>query len=232
MTDVIVSRIIDSADPVTLVGAGAAGDGDLHEAISHAPRLVAADGGARHALAKGLMPEAVIGDFDSLDNVTRAAIPADRLHRVAEQQTTDFDKALRHIAAPLVLGVGFLGERLDHLLAAQTVLLRRPERRCLLLGRGDLVFLCPPRLLLDLPEGSRVSLYPMAPVTGRSEGLHWPIDGIGFAPGGMIGTSNRVAGDKVLIEMEAPLMLVILPRAALGAAVRSLVAPGPGWPAP
>jgi thiamine pyrophosphokinase len=230
--DGIVSPIVESAGPVTLVGAGAAGDGDLRAAVQLAPRVVAADGGARRVLAEGLMPEAVIGDFDSLDAGTRAAIPADRLHHVAEQQTTDFDKALRHIAAPLVLGVGFLGERLDHLLAAQTVLLRRPDRRCLLLGRGDVVFLCPPHLSLDLPEGSRVSLYPMAPVTGRSEGLHWPIEGIGFAPGGMIGTSNRVTGGAVRIEMEAPRMLVILPRAALAAAVRSLAAPGPGWSAP
>lgn len=231
MNDGIVSPLYTSAQPVTLVGAGAAGDDDLRDARAHAPAIVAADGGARRVLAEGLLPEAVIGDFDSLDPETRAAIPPDRLHYVAEQQTTDFDKALRLVDALLVLGVGFLGERLDHLLAAQTVLLRRPERRCLLLGRVDVVFLCPPRLGLDLPEGSRVSLYPMAPVAGRSEGLFWPIDGIGFAPGGMIGTSNRVTRGAVRIEMEAPRMLVILPRAALGAAVRSLAAPGPGWPA-
>ncbi|WP_372893312.1 thiamine diphosphokinase [Rhodosalinus sp.] len=217
---------------MTLIGAGAAPDEDIAAARAHAPRVVAADGGAGRALAAGLMPEAVFGDFDSLDTATRRALPEDRLHHVPEQETTDFDKALRHTLAPLVLGVGFLGARLDHLLAAQTVLARRADRRCLLIGGADLVFLCPPELSLDLDAGCRVSLYPLAEVRGRSEGLFWPIDGLTFAPGGVIGTSNRVTEGPVRLSMAAPAMLVILPREALGAAVTSLAAPGPAWPAP
>ncbi|RBI87013.1 thiamine diphosphokinase [Rhodosalinus halophilus] len=232
MNEGIVSPRLVSPAPVTLVGAGAASAEDLRAARAHAPRVAAADGGARLALAEGILPEAVFGDFDSMDAETRRAIPEARLHHVAEQETTDFDKALRHIEAPLVIGVGFLGTRIDHLLAAQTVLIRRAYRRCLLLGAGDIVFLCPPEIALDLPSGSRVSLYPMAEVTGRSEGLLWPIEGLSFAPGGMIGTSNRVTDGPVRLEAHAPRLLVILPRAALGAAVRSLAAPGPAWPAP
>lgn len=232
MTDGIVAPLFTAEVPVTLIGAGAAPDEDIAAARAHAPRVVAADGGAGRALAAGLMPEAVFGDFDSLDTATRRALPEDRLHHVPEQETTDFDKALRHTLAPLVLGVGFLGARLDHLLAAQTVLARRADRRCLLIGGADLVFLCPPELSLDLDAGCRVSLYPLAEVRGRSEGLFWPIDGLTFAPGGVIGTSNRVTEGPVRLSMAAPAMLVILPREALGAAVTSLAAPGPAWPAP
>lgn len=232
MTDGIVAPLFTAEVPVTLIGAGAAPDEDIAAARAHAPRVVAADGGAGRALAAGLMPEAVFGDFDSLDTATRRALPEERLHHVPEQETTDFDKALRHTLAPLVLGVGFLGARLDHLLAAQTVLARRADRRCLLIGGADLVFLCPPELSLDLDAGCRVSLYPLAEVRGRSEGLFWPIDGLTFAPGGVIGTSNRVTEGPVRLSMAAPAMLVILPREALGAAVTSLAAPGPAWPAP
>jgi thiamine pyrophosphokinase len=39
-------------------------------------------------------PEAVIGDFDSIRPAARTALPPDRLHPIAEQDTTDFDKAL------------------------------------------------------------------------------------------------------------------------------------------
>ena len=87
-------------------------------------------GGRARALAAGIVPQAVIGDLDSISEAGRAAIPPGRLHRVAEQETTDFEKALRHIAAPFVLGVGFAGTRIDHLLAALTTLvrLRRPTR--------------------------------------------------------------------------------------------------------
>jgi thiamine pyrophosphokinase len=62
----------------------------------------------------------------------------------------------------------------------------------------------------------------MGPVRGTSRGLAWPIDGIDFLPGGRLGTSNRVEGGVVELTMEAPLMLVILPRAALGAAISAL----------
>ncbi|WP_371059265.1 thiamine diphosphokinase [Rhodosalinus sp. 5P4] len=224
-------EILRSDGAVTLVGAGVAPPADIAAALTLAPCLVAADGGAARALAAGAVPEAVIGDLDSLDPATRAAIPPERLHCVSEQETTDFDKALRRIAAPLVIGVGFLGERLDHLLAAQSVLLRRADRPCLLLGERDVAFLCPPRLGLDLAADTRVSLYPLAPVRGESDGLFWPIDGIDFAPGGMIGTSNRATG-PVSIRIEAPHMLVILPRRCLAVAAAALQAPLARWPAP
>ncbi len=126
--------IVRSDVPVTLLGAGRVEADDLALALSHAPVLVAADGGAAHALDRGLMPRAVIGDMDSMPDAVRQAIPADRLHKIEEQDSTDFDKALCSIAAPLVLGVGFLGDRLDHQLAAMSALVRQAAQRCILIG--------------------------------------------------------------------------------------------------
>ena len=51
--------VFESASGVTLLGGGAIGPDDLATALSVAPRLVAADGGASAALAAGHMPEAV-----------------------------------------------------------------------------------------------------------------------------------------------------------------------------
>lgn len=210
--------------PVTLLGAGQSTIDCLKEALTHAPFLVAADGGANMAIAAGRVPEAVIGDFDSITDAVRAAIPPERLIHVAEQDTTDFEKCLSRIAAPLILGVGFAGGRLDHVMAVWTVLARYPAQRCVILGQDDVVFLSPRRLRLGLAEGTRVSLFPIGAVAGRSEGLHWPIDGIGFAPDGRIGTSNRATG-PVTLEFDAEKMLVLLPRDCLPAVIAAL-APG------
>ncbi|MEI4472560.1 thiamine pyrophosphokinase [Frigidibacter sp. MR17.24] len=219
----MTAPIVQSRDGITLLGAGAVGPEDLELALAHAPVLVAADGGAAAALAAGHLPEAVIGDLDSLPEAARAALGPGRLHRVPEQETTDFNKCLRLTAAPFHLAVGFLGRRFDHTLAAMTELVRAPGP-VLALGEEDVIFRAPPRLALDLPAGTRLSLYPMGPVSGASEGLRWPVDRIGFAPAGRIGTSNEVTG-PVRLALVGP-MLVIVPRAQLGAAVRALTAAG------
>src|SRR6056297_2856129 len=179
-----------------------------------APRVVAADSGADTALGYGITPEAVIGDFDSITKATRKILPETSLHRIAEQNSTDFDKCLRNINAPLVIGVGFTGDRQDHQLSCMNTLVRYPERPCVLLGRDELVFLCPPALRLDLAKGTRVSLFPLGAVEGVSDGLRWPIGGLNFAPDGLIGTSNEARG-PVDIAVTSPKMLVILPSSTL-----------------
>lgn len=218
--------IVESPAPVVLVGGGACHLPALKAAI-RGRTVVAADSGAEAVLAVGRVPDAVIGDMDSLRAEARAQLPVEVLHEIPEQDSTDFDKGLRSIAAPLVLGYGFLGKRLDHQLAAMTVLVRRAAQRCVLVGAEDVVCLCPPALALDLAAAERVSLYPMGPVRGRSTGLRWPIDGLDFAPGVRGGTSNEAQG-PVTLAMEAPLMLLILPVTCLDALLAGLDA-APPW---
>lgn len=208
-----IDSIVHDLEPITLIGGGWVHDGDLEAALALAPRLVAADGGAGHAMAEGVLPEAVIGDMDSLSEGVRRALDPGALHEVREQDSTDFEKVLARVSAPLLIGVGFTGGRSDHELAALSALAARPARRCILIAREDIICACPPRLHLDLAPGTRVSLFPMAEVTGRSEGLEWPIEGLRFSPAGRIGTSNRATG-PVTLEM-GPGMLLILPRVLL-----------------
>ncbi len=210
------------SEKVTLLGAGRAETGVLTEALMFAPRLVAADGGAKNAVKIGQMPDFVVGDLDSVDARTLAKIPADRLIRVTEQESTDFEKCLSLIDAPLILAVGFLGGRIDHQLASFNALTRHEGPPVILLNARDLCFHLPSDLTLRLGAGTRVSLFPMAPVTGRSDGLKWPIGDIAFAPAGRIGTSNISTHDSIRLRMDGPGMLAIMPRAALGEVVRCL----------
>jgi thiamine pyrophosphokinase len=209
-----------------LVGGGRIGAVDLAEARAHGPEVVAVDGGAGAVLAAGLAPLVVVGDMDSLPSAAARAF-ADRLHRIDEQETTDFDKALRSVEAPLCLAVGFSGGRFDHELAVLNTLLRHAGRRCVVMGAESVTFLCPPVLEIGAEMGGVFSLYPLVPVGVVSQGLEWPTAGIDFRPDGMIGTSNRVTG-PVRLEADRPGMMVILPRAELARAVSGLLA-GPRW---
>jgi len=209
---------------VTLLGGGRLMPDDLSMALAVAPHLVAADGGAAAALAAGHMPDAVYGDMDSLAPAIRAQIPRDRVHQIPEQTSTDFDKALRHIDAPFVVAAGFTGERVDHELAVYHGLVARPDARCLVVGAQDIVVHAPPRFGVDLPVGTRVSLFPMAAVTGASRGLVWPIAGVKFHPAARIGTSNLTDGTRLELSFDGPGMLLIVPRVHLTAMVAALAA--------
>lgn len=225
------AQIVQSLDPVTLVGGGDASPADLDYALAQAPVLVAADGGAGLALRCGRMPDAVIGDLDSLRAQDRARIPVTHLHQITEQDSTDFDKALRSIAAPVVVGVGFLGGRLDHQLAVLNALVRYPDRACVLVGQGEVVFHVPDQIALDLEAGDLVSLFPMAPVQGRSTGLVWPIDGLALSPDGRVGTSNRAQG-PVQLHMEGSGLLAMVPRARLSVIMQAIAPNRTALPVP
>jgi thiamine pyrophosphokinase len=217
---------VRSAAPVTLVGGGLLGADDLALARAHGPGVVAVDGGAGAVLTAGVTPLAVVGDMDSLSAAAAAAF-AERLYPISEQETTDFDKALRSTEAPLCLAVGFSGGRFDHELAVLNALLRHAGRPCVVIGAQSLTFLCPPVVELLPAAGSVFSLFPLVPSKVESDGLKWPTGGIDFRPDGMIGTSNLVTG-AVRLRAEAPGMLVILPRAELEGVVAALLA-SPRW---
>jgi thiamine pyrophosphokinase len=221
--------IVQSNYGVTLLGASAITAESLQSALSLAPMLVAADGGADAALSLGQTPAAVIGDLDSISDGVRGMFAPAAVHHIAEQDSTDFDKCLRGVSAPFLLALGFTGARLDHSLAAFSSLSRHPQQRCILMGGGDVCFLAPPKLTLSLPVGTRFSLFPMGAVRGQSTGLRWAIDAVPFAPSGAIGTSNEVSENEVRLTIDAPLMLVILPQDTLDCVLSALVL-APFWP--
>ena len=215
--------------PITLVGAAPLAEDLLRFALNFAPKAIAADGGVNHLRALGVDPMAVIGDMDSVALEHQQLWERNLFFPIAEQDSTDFEKSLARLAAPMIFGVGFLGGRFDHALAAQTVLLRYPHRKCILLGSEDIVFLAPSRLSLDLPLETRLSLFPMAPVKILSEGLYWPTHGLTFQPDGQVGTSNKVSG-LLRLQPQKAKMLVILPRLHLAQVAAALDA-APSWPA-
>ena len=223
--------IVSSDAPITVVGGAKVTRADLSTALKFAPTVVAADGGANDLGRCGIKPVAVIGDLDSLTDDARQ-LYHDRLHMIEEQDSVDFDKALRHVSAPVVVAVGVTGGRLDHQLAVLNVLVRHADRPCILLGEGSVTCLCPPEVSLPVAAGTIVSLFPMAAVGVASVGLEWPTDGLAFSPDGRIGTSNTATGPIRLVP-DAPAMLLILPDDQLGVLIEALSLRGaPTWPAP
>lgn len=214
-------RIVQSKTPVLLVGGGSPRPEDLGKIKALAPTVIAADGGADFAMAAGLRPEAVIGDMDSISPARAADLGAEALIEYRDQNLIDFEKALRLIEAPLVIAAGFTEARLDHTLANFAILARRIGSPCVLWGETDIAFAAPERIALDLPTGTRLSLFPLQPMGGRSEGLLYPINGLVLDPLGRLGTSNAVTG-PVTLAFDAPGTIILLPRAHLAPVMTAL----------
>jgi thiamine pyrophosphokinase len=211
---------------VTLVGGGPVAPRQLAAALALAPEAIAADGGGAVPLPDGHRFRAVIGDMDSFGAAAALRAAGTAVHAIGEQETTDLEKCLYSVEAPLYLGVGFLGGRVDHELAAMNALVKYPSRAVVLVGATDVCFLCPPELVLELDPGTRVSFFPMAPARGRvSEGLRWSVAGLELRPDGAIGTSNRALGGRLRVGFDAQRVIAILPETELGQVAARLSSP-------
>ena len=186
--------------PAILIGAAPTNVAGIEFCQSDWP-VFAADGGVHTALAYNLCPLAVIGDMDSIGPLGQIGSDTEFIHQ-AGQHDTDFEKCLKLIDAPLIVGFGFLGARHDHVLAVLHTLASLPESRpIILVGEDDVMLRVRGDCQFHLPIDTRFSLWPLGRQNFRqSEGLAWPIDGLTMEIGKQSGTSNRVSATPLEIK--------------------------------
>ncbi len=213
----MIDLIAHEGAPLTLLGGADVSPSVLKICLNRAEGCVAADGGADTALAAGLHPLAVIGDLDSISPDARKAFSA-VLCPVDDPDTTDFEKVLQRIKAPLFLAAGFLGGRLDHTLSVLNTLARYPEQPVILLSEDDVVVLLTTPTRLSLNIGDRIAVLPLDHAVVRTTGLRWELEDMAMHPAGKISSSNEVAARAVTITPRGPVLLT-LPLSALDAVI-------------
>ncbi len=178
--------------------------------------VIAADGGLAHTQALGIVPDVVLGDFDSLGYAPEGAsvFPV-------EKDDTDAMLAVRRglsLGCREFLLYGSLdGPRLDHTVANfQTLqyLCDQGAWGCLV-GRNYLVTVVK-NGKLSFPEGKQgiISLFCLGPdAQGVSiRGLHYPMEKGRLTSGFPLGVSNRFTGEKAEISVENGSLLVLWDR--------------------
>ena len=211
---------------LVIVGGGALDVHLLHQLAAAGAHLVGADGGGDAIAAAGLVPEAIIGDFDSLVDPAQWDART-RLLKVSEQETTDFEKALYCTRAPVTVGLGMTGKRFDHTLAALDAVARHAQnRRIILVDESDIALAVAGSFGFEVEVGARVSVHPLTPVKfRRSAGLKYPLDGLRLAPGVRTGTSNEASAVRFSVEPDAGdagVWLLILERRYLDALIAAM----------
>lgn len=190
------------AGPLVVVGGGQVEPHLLHELSRFAAGFVGADRGGDVLMAAGIVPDAVIGDMDSVAD--RAAFAEKtRVIALAEQDSTDFEKCLYCTSAPVTIALGMTGGRFDHTLAALHAVARQASKRTIiLLDERDLALGVSGSVSLEVGAGQRVSIYPLGRTAfSGSSGLLYPLDGLVMRQGERIGTSNRSVTDRIEIAV-------------------------------
>lgn len=182
--------------------------------------IIAADGGAAHCRALGLIPNIVIGDFDSLDADLHAELETqgtEFIQHPARKDATDFELALLQAQAAGASSIdvlGGLGRRWDHSLA--NLLLAADGRfasmRITFLHGAQRLFIVSQHARLNLQIGSRLSLIPLRgdAIGVHTRGLEYPLEKETLAFGASRGVSNVVSQPEVEIDLNSGLLLCVL----------------------
>jgi thiamine pyrophosphokinase len=213
--------VLEFTEPLAIVGGGAVDSALLVELAAMGVHFVGADGGGDVIAAAGLVPEAIIGDLDSITDAD-AWGPTTRVIRVAEQITTDFEKCLYSTRAPITVALGMTGRRFDHTLSAiSAVTAYARNRRIVLVDESDMALALSGPFRFAATPGERVSVYPLLPIDfTSSSGLLYPLDGLHLEQGGLIGTSNAADAEEVeIVPADDTPWLLILEKTHLAAIV-------------
>jgi thiamine pyrophosphokinase len=183
--------------------------------------LIAADGGAAHMLAQHLMPNAAIGDFDSLGAEEQRALEMAgvNIFRYPEKKDlTDLELAIRYaqsLGAQDILMLGALGNRWDQTLA--NLLLPAAaaykDLRIHLVDENQEITLIRAGQTVDLVgrPGSTLSLIPLAGDAGgiTTRGLEYALDRETLLFGSTRGISNVMLDEPVSVTLETGMLLCV-----------------------
>lgn len=197
--------------------------GDVQEEIIH-PKgalVVCADCGCRHALAQGIRPDVVVGDFDSWTEPLPKGVKL--VTHPPEKDDTDTWLAIEYGRAHgrnnFIIYGAFGGERIDHAIANLQLLHRMAVEgiRGIFRYRKQSLsvhnFLYKHELEMILGDGSAFSLFSLTDVcTDVSiENAKYPLSHAELRNSYPLGVSNEVADgyDYVVITARSGMMLVV-----------------------
>jgi thiamine pyrophosphokinase len=182
--------------------------------------IVAADGGAGHALAAGIVPDLIVGDLDSIEG----DLAREMVGRGAELQRhpTEKDKMDGHLAvlaakergATAADFVCAAGGKPGAVFAIPHILLaaeRRGLRSTVFADWGRMFVLEAGSRVVEGAAGDSVSVFPLAgPATGVTlEGMTYPLQNAILEPGDTLGFHNELVGRRAFASVEGGTLLLV-----------------------
>jgi len=209
------SKNISKPNTYMVIAGGENPSGLALQFLSEAGHIVCADSGAQFCYENAIIPDIVIGDFDSLSEeaadffvgkgVSFSVHPSHKDH-------TDTDLALAWCFAKepeQVFLTGALGKRIDHSLANIMLLVKYPALT--IVNEESMLKLCRGRLQLCGKKGDLMSLIPLSHIVKNVhlKGFLYPLQGQDLLMRNNIGISNEMTEEIAEIKAEYGELLVI-----------------------
>ena len=147
--------------------------------LNEAPYVVCCDGGADEYIAKGHLPDVIIGDGDSLSEENRLKY-ADLLHHNPDQETNDQTKAVQFLLSAgkkRIAIIGATGKREDHTIGNISLLMEYAH-----MGVNARIFTdygvfipCKDICTFECRKGQSVSIFNFTGRNFKAEGLEYPL---------------------------------------------------------
>jgi len=180
------------------------------QVLEKAPYVVCCDGGANEYIAKGHLPDVIIGDGDSLSEENRTKY-APLIHHNPDQETNDQTKAVQFLLAQgkkRIAIVGATGKREDHTIGNISLLMEYMRMGVEVRMYTDYgVFIpCKDTVTFGCRKGQQVSIFNFTARGMKSKGLAYPI--YDFTSWWQ-GTLNRCTGTSFTIEAEGEYLVFL-----------------------
>lgn len=178
------------------------------EILCNADYIACCDGAADHYISQGHVPDAIVGDGDSISDTNREKF-ADRLHIVNEQESNDQTKAVRFLVSKgkrRIAIVGATGRREDHTIGNISLLIEYARAGVEVRSFTDYgVFVpCNGTTTHKCRKGQQLSIFCITAKSLSAEGLLYPI--YDFANWWQ-GTLNECTGESITIHANGEYLL-------------------------
>ncbi|MBN1327562.1 MAG: thiamine diphosphokinase [Candidatus Cloacimonetes bacterium] len=187
----------------------------FNELLADSTLILAADGGADNCLIRGISPDLIIGDMDSISRDTLRHFPPEKLIRIDSQDNTDLEKALAFCSdqSPQKIQIfAWSGNRIDHtignLLSVRDFYQKYNIPVILHDHLGTINLLGPGEYQLSMKKDTIVSIFCLDPLINlRLTGFRYSVGNPNQKPG-FRGISNEINKYPAYISLEQGLVFV------------------------
>ncbi len=190
--------------------------------IKDSEYIICADGGARYLRALNIVPDILIGDFDSIlpedisllnSEITKTISFPSKKNKTDSELCIDW--AIEHGANEITL-IGVTGTRQDHTLANIFLLKKMAlnQVKGKIIDKNNEIQIVTDNFVIKGERGDFLSIIPVSDkVCGIVlKGFEYPLDHADISLGSTLGISNRIISESASITIESGLLLVIKSR--------------------